>query len=68
MTTDSTAHPAPTPAPETCRACAGPVVRDDLREGDDLALCARHWNWWLARFLGADDAPPVRAHLIEETS
>lgn len=49
---------------ETCRGCEGPVLIADLKPGDDLALCTRHWNWWLARFLDADDAPPVRAHLI----
>ena len=53
---------------ETCRACEGPVYREELQAGDDLALCTVHWNRWLARFLGADDAPGVRAHLIQDSA
>lgn len=50
----------------SCRGCAGPVRLPGLTEADDLPLCTAHWNQWLIRFLGADDAPPCRAHLIRE--
>lgn len=53
------------PQPETCRPCGGTVVRGDLKPKDDLALCLKHWNWWVIRFLGADDVP-CDAHLIPE--
>jgi hypothetical protein len=53
---------------EACRACQGPMTTADLKPGDDLPLCTRHWNWWLAQFVGTDDLPPCAAHLIREES
>lgn len=51
---------------EQCVACSGPIVLEELTESDDLALCIRHWNYWLVRFLHSEDAPGCNAHLIME--
>lgn len=53
---------------EECELCSGAVTRETkLDEDRDLALCNAHWNRWLVRYLGTDDAP-CAARRIEATS
>jgi len=54
-------------AVETCFACDGgpTLTRVDVTESDNIALCTRHWNWWLIRYLAPSALePPCAAHLI----
>lgn len=49
---------------ESCCLCQ-PVPPKVFVKSDNIALCTRHWNWWLARFIDAEDEPPCAAHLRE---
>ena len=51
-----------------CFACEWPpmpMYADAVVKSDDLPLCPTHWNWWIIRWLNADDEPPCGAHLID---
>lgn len=49
---------------ETCELCSGAVTQETVLDYDrNLALCNAHWNRWIARYLGVDDAP-CSAHRI----
>jgi len=52
-----------------CFACDQPILpmsSSAVSKSDDIALCTRHWNWWLIRWLNAEDVPPCGAHLMTE--
>lgn len=53
-----------------CFACENvrglPIPFDEVSKGDVLALCGKHWNQWLIRWVDADDEPPCSAHLITD--
>lgn len=54
-----------------CFACDSailPIPSSVVGPADDLALCNRHWNWWVTRWLNADDNPPCSAHLMDGQS
>ena len=48
-----------------CESSVLPVPASVLSKSDNLALCTTHWNWWITRWLNADDEPPCGAHLID---
>jgi hypothetical protein len=51
-----------------CFACDQfvlPIMASSVSKDDDLALCTYHWNWWVVRWLNADDTPPCNAHLMD---
>lgn len=53
-----------------CFACDQPVLPMSslgVSKTDNIALCNQHWNWWLIRWLNADDEPPCGARLITDT-
>lgn len=55
-------------ANEQCDACADPGMTFD-QAGDldrGLALCTKHWNSWVLRWINSDDEPGVSAHLIQD--
>jgi len=50
-----------------CAACEHPTMTASVvAKTDDLPLCTQHWNWWLMRWLNADNEPPCGAHLMNE--
>lgn len=32
--------------------------------GADVALCDRHWSWWVGYWMSVDESPGCSAHLI----
>jgi hypothetical protein len=54
---------------ETCRACdhiaASSGVEIVLAAHEDIALCTRHWNWWLTAYALGPGEPPCSAHLAD---
>ncbi|MEC5149177.1 hypothetical protein [Cryobacterium sp. GrIS_2_6] len=53
-----------------CFACGQPVLPMSslgVSKTENIALCNQHWNWWIARWLNAEDEPPCGAHLITDT-
>lgn len=53
---------------EGCFVCTHPkglpIPMGEVDAADDLALCGRHWSWWVTRWVNSDDEPPCSAHLL----
>lgn len=56
---------------EGCWACTNPagipIPVSEFPQGGDIALCNRHWNWWVLHFAVEpvlDVEPPCSAHLL----
>lgn len=61
-------YPVPlTERVEGCVVCENvrgvPIPLSEFAPTDDLALCGRHWAWWVSRF-AQGGTPPCSAHLL----
>lgn len=53
---------------ETCRMCHADETGDRMvfRE-EDIPLCTRHWNGWMALYVfPSTEQPPCSAHVIQD--
>lgn len=55
-------------APGKCYGCDNPKSTNAQLETvkGSIGLCNRHWNFWIAHFIGTGYAP-CAAHLIKES-